>query len=364
MVETDSFQNYVDKNETQIVFINGVLSEEFTNLGNVPKGIEILPLKEALKSKEKTIKSVLEKYDSKDETAFQSLNNALISEGVYVEIQKGTIDENLIHIVHVTSNENKSIISNPRTIIVSNTSSEATILESHVAFNDELTYFTNPLTDIYLYENATLHYCKAQKESLKAYHIGNTRIWQERSSNFDGFTLMAGSAINRNNLDVVLDGEGIDSTLNGLYSIFDDQHVDNHTAVDHRFPNCTSNQLYKGVLNGSSRAVFNGKIFVKDIAQQTNSYQLNKNLLLGTDCRVDTKPQLEIFADDVKCTHGATIGQLNEDEIFYLQSRCVSKDEAKRMLARGFVDELVNQFKNDSINKKLHILLEPSFQKL
>ena len=149
-----------------------------------------------------------------------------------------------------------------------------------------------------------------------------------------------------------------------MYCIAFDQHADNHTCVDHRVPNCISNQLYKGILNGASRAVFNGKIFVRPIAQQTNSYQLNKNLLLGKDCRIDTKPQLEIFADDVKCTHGATIGQLNADELFYLQTRCIPKREATKMLSKGFVDAVLNQIPSESINKKLHWLLEPTFAQI
>ena len=200
----------------------------------------------------------------------------------------------------------------PRTLITLDQSSEVTVLESHIAFNDQIVYFTNALTDVFIEENATLHYSKAQKESLNAFHIGQTRVCQERNSNYDGFTLTAGSKLTRNNLNIVLNGEGAGAILNALYSIYGEQHVDNHTSVDHRVPNCTSNQLYKGILNNDSRAVFNGKVFVRPIAQQTNSYQLNKNLLLGDKCRVDTKPQLEIFADDVKCTHGATIGQLDE----------------------------------------------------
>jgi len=155
---------------------------------------------------------------------------------------------------------------------------------------------------------------------------------------------------------------GASAFLHGLYTVQGHQHVDNHTAVDHLAPNCTSNQLYKGILNDHSRAVFNGKIFVRKIAQLTNSYQLNKNLLLGSDCRVDTKPQLEIYADDVKCTHGATIGQLNEEEIFYLRSRGVPKKLASKMLARGFVDDILDRLPNHSICQRLNKLLSEAFE--
>ncbi|MCK5178790.1 MAG: SufD family Fe-S cluster assembly protein, partial [Candidatus Omnitrophica bacterium] len=178
------------------------------------------------------------------------------------------------------------------------------------------------------------------------------------------FSFMAGSKLTRNDLDITLNGEGANTTLNALYSVYNDQHVDNHTSVDHRVPNCTSNQLYKGILNNRARAVFNGKVFVQPVAQKTSSYQLNKNLLLGTDCRIDTKPQLEIFADDVKCTHGATIGQLAKDEMFYLQTRCIPKKAATRMLAHGFVNDLFSTIKNTAIREKLDRLMEPSFEAL
>ena len=176
--------------------------------------------------------------------------------------------------------------------------------------------------------------------------------------------MTAGASLSRHDLDVILNGEGASGILNGLYSLVGTQLADNHTCVEHREPNCTSNQLYKGILNGSSRTVFNGKILVSPIAQKTNSYQLNKNLIMGKDAQVNTKPQLEIGADDVKCTHGATIGQLNEDEIFYFQSRCISRKMATKMLAVGFVDDVLEHIHNKAIFDKLHILLEPSLAAL
>ena len=269
----------------------------------------------------------------------------------------------MIHIIHVASGDSKAFIA-PRNVIYAEQSSECTILESHIAFEDNSTYLATPLSDFYLEENSTIHYAKAQKESLKAYHVGNTRVWQERNTNFDSISIMVGAAITRNNLDIVIDGEGSNANLHGLYFLHGKQHADNHTSVDHRQPNCTSNQLYKGILEGSSRSVFNGKIFVNEIAQLTNSYQLNKNLLLGKDCRVDTKPQLEIFADDVKCTHGATIGQLEKDEVFYLQSRCISKQDATKILVRGFIEDLLVDVSSETLQDKIHWLVEPAIQAL
>jgi len=359
----DQFNSIYEASDINVVFINGIFSTSLSNIDPLPQGVSIKTISDALKENEHDIKKHLTYYDYDQDTTFIALNNALLRDGLYIHIKKGAVTEKLIHIIHVTKNS-KEIFSAPRTLVSCEESSEVTILESHLSLSDDHVYWTNPLTDIFLNENATLHYTKAQKESTSAYHIGNTRVWQERNSNFDGFSFMTGGSIIRNNLDIVLNGEGANTTLNGLYSIFGKQHVDNHTSVDHRQPNCTSNQLYKGILNNASRAVFNGKIFVKPIAQKTNSYQLNKNLLIGKGCQIDTKPQLEIFADDVKCTHGATIGQLNEDEMFYLQTRCIDRKKAVKILSRGFVDDLINMIRNESIQHKLHKLLEPSFAEL
>jgi len=360
----DLWKDYCHDGDINIVLVNGVFSKELSALGRIPQGVTVSTLKEAVSNNEPETRELLEKYDINDKTAFVALNEAFNSNGTYIRIGKNCVSPDLIHIVHLTSPGHKKTAAMPRTLIALEQSGEATVLESYVASNDKATYFSNALTDIFLDENATLHYCKSQKESLKAFHIGRTRVWQECNSSFDGFSFMAGAALTRNDLNVVLDGEGASTVINALYSLSHDQHVDNHTSVDHRVPNCTSSQLYKGILNDASRAVFNGKVFVRSVAQQTNSYQLNKNLLLGKNCRVDTKPQLEIFADDVKCTHGATIGQLDEDELFYLQTRGIFKATAAKILAHGFVDDVLNMIKNDAIHQKLNILMKPSFEAL
>jgi Fe-S cluster assembly protein SufD len=198
-------------------------------------------------------------------------------------------------------------------------------------------------------------------ESHQAVHIGTTRIWQEKASSLVSFSFAHGGSICRTNLSVFIKGEGTNTIMNGLYGIDGDQQVDNHTLLDIQHPNCTGYQLYKGLLNGRSRAIFNGKIYVHSEAQKTNAYQLNKHLLLGNEARVDTKPQLEIFADDVKCTHGATIGQLSEEEIFYLQSRCISRQTAIQLLSKGFIDDMVDTIKNGSVRGKLSRLLLKKF---
>ena len=362
--EKEAFLDYGNGDDINIVFVNGFFSKDLSNMQAVPSGVVAMPLQDMEETSAASFQELFSKENLKGEDAFIALNEALVRHGIYIAMDENVILRQLIHIVHITSTTGEMILTAPRTFLRLGRSSEVTILESHVSFLDDNLYFADALTDIFLGENAVLHYCKAQKESLKAYHIGITRVRQDRNSVFDGFSLAAGGALTRHDLHVTVNGEGANARLNGFYSVSGSQHVDNHTCVDHCVPQGTSNQLYKGILQGSGRAVFNGKILVRPIAQKTNSYQLNKNLLLGKDCRVDTKPQLEIFADDVKCTHGATIGQLNEDEIFYLQTRCIPRKTAVKLLVRGFADDLLNTVHNPSVYQKLNKLLEPAFEVL
>ncbi len=360
---TDKLKSLLSNNEINIVFVNGVFSKELSNINNLPQGLTILPLSEGLNQYSKCVEKLLARYEIEKENYFLSLNNTLVQDGLFINIEKKTMVKPVIHIVYVNAPGNIKAVVSPRTIIMSRTLSEATVFENHISFSNDV-YFSNSVTDIYVEESGRLHHTRAQTESPNAFHVSNIRVWMERHSHFDGLTTMTGAAITRNDLNIVLNGEGAESILNGLYLLNDKQLADNHTSVEHREPNCLSNQYYKGIMNGSSHGVFNGKIHVYSKAQQTNSYQLNKNLMLGKNALIDTKPQLEIFADDVKCTHGATIGQLNEEEIFYLQSRCISRDTAVKMLARGFVDDLLNTVQSESVNKKLHDLLEPTMQKI
>ena len=356
---------YSAATDIHIVFINGAFSEALSNISHLPKGLKITSFEEALTRKEGLVEQLLKKYKAEEENAFTALNRAFFSQGFFLDIGADSIlKDRLIHIIHVTHTPEKEIFTAPRSLITIGESAEAAILETHLCSSNTAVYLVNSLTDIFLAENATLNYGKAQNESPQSFHISQTRVWQDRNSNFNSSLLTTQGAIIRNNLDVILDGEGASALLNGLYSLRGRQLVDNHTCVEHRRPNAVSNQLYKGILNDASHAVFNGKIIVRPIAQKTNSYQLNKNLLLGKDCRIETKPQLEIFADDVKCTHGATIGQLDEDEVFYLQTRCIAKKEAIRMLAQGFMEEIVTKVTNLSVQEKLNKLLQPSLAAL
>lgn len=347
---------YLDDNDLNIVFVNGVFSQEFSNINKLPKGISIAPLAQSLASQDGTISELFQRTSVNDPEPFLSLNTALFKDGAFIKIADNVIFQKVIHILHVTSPSADNVAVFPRTVIMAGKSAQASILESYVGIKDEA-YFINPVTDMQVGENAVLNYYKCQADGPQAVHIGAVRVSQDANSQLEAFSLAVGARLARNNISVASNGEGTDSILDGLYVLGASQQVDNHTLIDHRQPNCTSHQLYKGILNDQSHAIFNGKIFVRPIAQKTNSYQLNKHLLLGKESRVDTKPQLEIFADDVKCTHGATIGQLNEDEIFYFQTRCISKDDAIRMLSRGFVDDLLDKLRDQNVRQKLSRLL-------
>ncbi len=362
LTEETELRDFVDKGDIDIVLVNGVLSPELSDLRGLPKGLTIISFKEAAVHFPTEVEASVSKMTANDPKAFLYLNQALFLDGVFIKLADRAVIEPLVHIIHVTSGTEENTVLFPRTLIHVGAGVQAAILESHVSFAATPSfYWSNALTDVRVGNDAVLQYCKIEAESPYAVHTGTTRVWQERSSSLDLFSFAHKAHLVRNNLTVLLKGEGTNTIMNGFYALDGQQHVDNHTLLDIQQPHCTSYQLYKGILNGASRAVFNGKIYVHPLAQKTNGYQLNKHLLLGKDARVDTKPQLEIFADDVKCTHGATIGQMSDEELFYLRSRCINKETAVRLLSRGFIDDIVNTIKNASVRLKLNRLLAVKF---
>jgi len=360
LIESKQFENYRDKNDINIVLVNGVLWGELSDLKHLPQGLTVSALNEALVHNNTEIQDTISKLTPNDTKAFLWMNQALFLDGACIQVAKNAVIEPLVHIIHVTSGIAPDTIVFPRSFISVGEAAQVNIMESHICF-EPVPYLSNAVTDMRIAQNAVVGYCKSQAESHQAVHVGTTRIWQEKASSLDSFSFNHGGAFTRNNLSILIKGEGTNTIMNGLYGLDGNQHVDNHTLLDIQHPNCTSYQLYKGLLNDKSRAIFNGKIYVHAVAQKTNAYQLNKHLLLGKEARVDTKPQLEIFADDVKCTHGATIGQLSQEEIFYLQSRCITQEMAIQLLSKGFIDDIINTIKSDSIRGKLSRLLLKKF---
>jgi Fe-S cluster assembly protein SufD len=257
--------------------------------------------------------------------------------------------------VHVTDTTLANGLVSPRLLIVAERYAEATLVESFVSFGTSAN-FTNAVSEVYLAAGARVRHYKIQRESADAFHVGSVYAHQQEGSHYESFSFATGAALSRTNVSTVLDGPGAHVTLNGLYMVSGTQTVDHQTRIEHAKENCTSHEVYRGVLDGASHAVFNGKVYVRPEAQKTDGKQSNNNLLLSEQARVDTKPQLEIFADDVKCTHGATIGRLDETALFYLKSRGVGQELARRLLTYAFTAGVLEEMTVDVVKVRLEEL--------
>lgn len=280
---------------------------------------------------------------------FTALNTAFIEEGIFIGISKDAKFESPIHL-HFISTDGK--VSFPRVFIYAERGSQATIIETYQGAGEGVS-FTNSVVEIFLEDDAHLTHYRVQKENSASFHIGTTGIVLERGSFYDSTNINLGGALSRHDANVKFTAEGGECFVDGLYMLNGSQHADTHSVIDHTVPNCVSHQTYKGVLSDKSHAVFNGKVFVREGAHGTDAQQSNKNLLLSNDARVDTKPQLEIFNDDVKCSHGATVGQLEDEEVFYLLSRGLDPELARNLLTYGFAEEVINKIGVASIKSEL-----------
>ena len=342
-----------------IVIVNGVLNEELSNIKKLPIGLQILSIEEANNNGE------FQKHYSKhaDVTAdsFIAMNTSLAIGGVFIHLAKGSIIETPIHVINISSAKENTII-NSRNLIVIEENAQATFIESFQTIDSSAKTFTNALSEIVVAEHAIVDYTKFQNENEHGYLVNTLQVSQHAQSVFTTNTITLSGSLVRNNLNIVLYGEHIETHLNGLYLTNGNQVVDNHTLVDHRKPNCNSNELYKGIIEDESSATFNGKIFVRKDAQKTNAFQSNKNILLSDDGTINTKPQLEIYADDVKCSHGTSTGKLDADKIFYLRARGLSELSAKKLLMHAFASEVVDAIKLDSLREYIEEQISKRFE--
>jgi len=334
-----------------VIIENGVFVKGLSNLQNLPKGLTICSLVDAEKSNSPIFAKHYAQYADVNADPFIALNTAMTKDGVFIYVAKNTIIEKPIHIVHVSTAFQNTII-HPRNLIVVDENAQAKIIESFEILDSTAKVFNNALTEIIIDELAIVDHYKIQDENTclpdrqeLGYLVNTTQVIQKKQSVFSTHTITLSGSLVRNNLTLVLDGEHIESHLNGLYLTTENQVVDNHTVVDHRKPNCNSNELYKGIIDGKSTATFNGKIFVRKDAQKTNAFQSNKNILLSESGTINTKPQLEIYADDVKCSHGTSTGKLDEDKLFYLRARGLSLTSAKKLLMHAFASEVIDTIK-------------------
>jgi Fe-S cluster assembly protein SufD len=334
--------------ENQLVFINGRLSREHSNAKGL-EGLLISDLIDAIQTHETVIR---ENLASSSANSFAALNTALFTSGAFVYIKAGVVMDTPIHLLFITDSQGDPLLNNPRVLVVAGRDSRATVIESYVNVSDSV-YLTNSVAEFVLDEGARIEHYKLQQESLLSYHIASTSVDMERYSSYDSTTITLGAMLSRHDIGIKLDHEASECWIDGLYMVRANQHADTHSLIDHISPHCRSHQLYKGILSQKSRGVFNGKVFVHKGAQQTDAFQTNKNLLLSADARVDTKPQLEIYADDVKCAHGATVGQLNNEELFYLESRGLNTESARSLLTYGFAEEVVEKIKVSSLKARV-----------
>jgi Fe-S cluster assembly protein SufD len=341
---------YDEMRESTLVFVNGVFQKKLSAVQGLA-GAAVLNFTDALASSDHEL-LIREHYARQDEHGFAFLNSAF-SQGLLIAIPANTRLEVPIHLLFVTDTSQEARPATfPRVLIVAEENSSATVLESYTSANPG-EYLTNSVIDLILKDGAHVQHYKVQREAPEAFHIANTTAALGANANYDTTTINFGAALSRHGIEVLMDHEGAQCSVDGLYMVDGNQHTDTHSVIDHRQPRCASHQLYKGILDGKSRAVFNGKVFVRHGAQQTDAKQTNKNLLLSPEARVDTKPQLEIFADDVKCAHGAAVGQLDQEELFYLESRGIRSTLARNLLTYGFAEEVIEKIKIDSIKREL-----------
>jgi Fe-S cluster assembly protein SufD len=341
----------------RLVFINGLFDESLSSFEDPTDAIHVGSLAEAIKSGEPAVEQHLGKVAKFEQAAFTALNTAFVSDGAFIQLANDAIVDEPIHLVFISAGEG---VSHPRNLIVAGRHSRAAIIESYVSLRDS-EYFTNPVTEIVVGEGAHIDHYKLQRESELAFHVGTVQVREERDSRLHSFSFAVGGALARTNVYTTLDGNAATCTLNGLYLTDGTQHIDNQTSIEHIAPNCPSHEVYKGVLDGRSHGVFNGKVYVHPEAQKTDGKQSNNNLLLSPSARVDTKPQLEIFADDVKCTHGATVGRLDEVAMFYLNSRGIGRERARTLLTYAFAADVLETIELEPLKKELEKMVLARF---
>jgi Fe-S cluster assembly protein SufD len=325
----------------RLVFVDGRLSPELSSQQGLDEGVTVKPLRQAMREDTEALEAVLGQRARSEAHPFIALNAALLEEGAFVKVRPGAVALSPVQLVFLASGDGAaSVLSSPRIVVVAGANSEAALVEVYAGVDGGAS-FTNAVTEVVLGENAQLHHYKLQAEPTAAFHLASLHAEQARDSRLASHAFALGAALARNEVRSVFAGEGGECVLNGLYVGGGTQHLDNRTDLDHAVPRCTSRELYKGVLDGKARGTFHGRVLVRQDAQRTDASQTNRNLLLSEQALVDTRPQLEILADDVKCAHGAAVGRLDEQALFYLRARGIPQAEAERLLTYAFASEVV-----------------------
>lgn len=340
----------------ELVFVNGLFAPALSVTDGLPSGARVQSLAAVLTEDTERLAPYLGRLARVERQAFTALNTAFLRDGAVVEVAPGVVVEQPIHLMFITTGGAEPVLSQPRVLVRAGANSQVRVVESHAGDSDA-PYLSNAVSEIFADDHAVVDHYTLVREADAAFRVGGVHAGLGRASNFSSHAITLSGALVRNEATVVLGGEGGECTLNGLYLANGRQLVDNQTTIDHAQPHCASHELYKGILDGRSRAVFNGKIIVRLDAQKTDAKQSNKALLLSEDAQITTKPQLEIFADDVRCTHGATVGQLDDEALFYLRSRALSWAQARQILIHAFAADLLGHIQVEAIRTQLDALL-------
>ena len=334
----------------QIVLVDGYFEPALSTVRALPRGVEAGDLASAMSRRRAVLEPHLARHAAFDMHAFVALNTALLHDGAFVHVPRGAAVNDPVHVLWLSTGARGPTVSHPRTFVVLEEGAQLTLVEDFVSLGEEA-HFTNPVTEVVLGAGASCDYYKLQRESRHAFHVGAVEVHQERDSSFQSTSITFGGGRTRNDLRCILDGEGASCVLNGLNVIADSQLVDDHTAIVHARPHGTSQETYKSILDGKAEGVFNGAVFVAKGAQKTSSRQVNRNLVLSKDALMNTKPELQIHADDVKCSHGATVGELDEDALFYLRTRGIDAKTARRILTYAFANDVLERIRLEPLRK-------------
>jgi len=336
----------------ELVFVNGQFRGELSRMGKLPSGVTAQSLAEAVSDHPELVQKHLAKQALVEANPFVALNTGLVADGAFIHLPAGTTVDQPIHILLISTGGKKPVAAHPRVLVIAEEGVRATVVESYVGAEGQ-TYFTNAVTEIVCGPDSHIDHCRLQQESTAAFHVSTMQVDLGREATFVSHACSIGARLSRNDLNCVMNGEGAYATLNGVVLIGGEQHCDNHTLLHHARANCPSHELYKHVLDGKSTAVFKGQIFVEREAQKTDSKQTSKTLLLSDDAYMNSQPALEIYADDVKCTHGSTTGPVDEDKIFYLRTRGVGLEAARHLLTYAFAADVTRRIKVESVRRRI-----------
>ena len=349
----------IRKAACHLVFVNGRFAPELSACGTLHPGVKAGSLATEMQCRTASIALHLDRYHNQKHDAFSNLNAAFWEDGAYIHIARGAILKAPIHILNLSVETKEPVMVHSRNLLIADADTQADIVEEYASLSSGVVFF-NTMTEIAAGENAVLSHCLIERQSRNAFQVSTLSLHQARNANVSAHSVLTGGALVRNNVHLVLDGAGAVCLINGLFIGDDGQHLDNYMFVEHASPYCESKQFYNGILGANARGVFHGRILVHKDAQKTNAKQTNRNLLLSDDAQIDTKPQLEIYANDVKCTHGATIGQVDESSLFYLRSRGLDEGEARALLLYGFAGECLERIKSEVVRERAECVVRQS----